>query len=201
MRMLFLIFVLLSIKCVTSQISAITQDGKKVILYPDKTWRYAEGEASSEVIRLSKIEIDTAGILRVFFTQGNQLLIISEGKIVTNDFQPIEIKYYDKYDGDEKLIGMLKSIKIVDTKISISYNDRYDGNEGKLKAIQFNKENIQIKYFDKYDMNELLLGKVKSIANRSEKITLEYNDRFDGSEGKLKKMKGQLTGIVVKYIE
>lgn len=201
MRILVLFFALYSGIIASAQISAITQDGRKVILYPDNTWRYTDGEAPSEVVKITKIEIDTAGSVRTYFSKGNQLLVMEAGKIISNDFQSIEIKYYDKYDGNEQLIGKIKALKIENTKIELNYNDRFDGNEGKLKSVQYNKENFQIKYFDKYDMNEKLLGKVKSIANRAEKISIEYNDRYDGSEGKLKRMKGQINGIIVKYLE
>ncbi|HEY4325621.1 MAG TPA: hypothetical protein VGN20_16615 [Mucilaginibacter sp.] len=116
----------------------------------------------------------------------------------------LSLTYYDEFDGQQNIIGKLKSIgsvkvtyysefdgfdnigklkSIGDTKIT--YYDRFDGgdNIGKLKSIGDTK----IAYYTEFDGFDNI-GKLKSIGNT--KIT--YYDRFDISQptGKIKSIDG-----------
>ena len=182
----------------SAQISAITQDGRKVILYSDHTWRYSDADATTNAEGLSKLEVDSNGSVWVYFSHAGKTLIMCNGKIISNEFQSVELKYNDRFDGFE---GKLKSVTTDGKKISFTYNDAVDRNEGKLKAIQCDDRRFNITYYDIFDGAFAPKGRVKSISTGSESVQFRYNDRYDGSEGKLKSITGSITGVIIRYLD
>lgn len=193
--LLFFFVILTSVSF--SQISAITQDGKKVLLYPDHTWRYSDGEVSVPAEGISRLEVDSTGRVWICFSHAGKTMIICDGKVVSNDFQSVEIKYNDRFDGFE---GKVKSVSTEGQSVSFTYNDAIDKNEGKVKTIQCGDQKFTITYYDIFDGTYAPKGRVKAISSGSGAVQFKYNDRFDGSEGKLKSITGSIPGVLIKYL-
>lgn len=223
LRICILLAALICSQLLPAQISAITQEGKKVILFDDFSWKYADGETTGKHW-VKRIDIDSSKTVTVHFHFSNKPFSLNNGNLLLNFklFAPntsydyydqyndlnsgklrrintgelsIKFEYYDQYSDSSS--GKIKSITQGDEKITFKYYDFFENiNAGKLKSMSTEAEKFEFEYYDRfYDMNS---GKLKSISGKGSKLHFEYYDRFNNlNSGKLKRMEGNLPDIQI----
>jgi hypothetical protein len=205
MRNYFLIILSLNIYSIFySQVSAITQDGEKVILYNDYTWRYADGNhVQNDKSDIRKIEVDSYGMVKVEFSVKGERIVFYDGKLFFNNIGQTRLEYHNN-SFFAKTIGKIKQADFGDLSIEFEYHQNfiYDKSEGKIKSIEFGDEKLSFEYhensFFKYSV-----GKIKSISKDRQTVNFEYhqNSIYPENEGKLKEIKGEIPGIRIRYLD
>jgi hypothetical protein len=181
-----------------SQISALTQNGEKVILYNNYTWRYADNENIQDKLAITNIYFDSLNIARIEFSLAGSYIDFADGRILYNGLQLNEINYYDFTDLDKALEGKIKSLSVGPEIIKFIYYDSFiidTKSIGKLKSISLGSYKITFAYYD--FMDNTIEGKIKSISSDDNKVRFEYYDMMSMDRnliGKLKKISGELPG-------
>jgi len=205
MRKLLLILLCLNVYSIFySQVSAITQDGQKVILFDDFTWQYAENE--NEHIRksgIAKIDVDSYGMVKVEFIINGDRVVFYDGKLFFHSIGESKLEYHNN-SFFAKSVGKIKEADFGDLSIKFEYHQNfiYEQSEGKIKKIEFGDKEISFEYHEIsfYKQSE---GKLKSIIKDGKTVYFEYhqNSIYPENEGKLKEIKGEIPGIRIRYID
>ena len=219
-----LLAILFLSQTLSAQISAITQDGRKVILHDDHTWKYADIETGADEYWIKRIDIDSSKTVHIHFRFSHKPFSLKDGALILNFnlFSPnTSYDYYDRFNnlnsgklkwinnGSERLTfdyydqysdsssGKIKCLSNGKEKITFNYYDFYEGiNAGKLKRMSYGQEKLEFDYYDRfYNLNS---GKIRRISGAGGKINFEYFDQYnDMNSGKLKRMEGSIPGISV----
>ena len=197
------LFFIASLTCrVIGQIPAYTEDGQKVYLYENFTWRYADNEYKENVESgIRKIEVREDGLVKIDFMINQRLLTFWNGKIYYNDLQPSEIEYHtNSYFA--KSVGNIKKILLNKLTISFEYHENpiFKHSEGKIKSVKIGNKEYAFDYYEN-DFFEKTVGKLKAISCEHNSVEFEYhqNTFYPETDGKLKKIEGSIPGVKIRF--
>ncbi len=173
-----------------AQKNATTNDGKKVILYDNGTWKYVDNQTNNDYKSIFNLTIKNEITLSI--CNG---LIINFGNNLGGSIEYIDNGYQNA--GKIKKIGNM-TIEYIDNgnqnagkvkkigNLTIEYISGGYQNAGKVKKIG----NLAIEYIDNGYQNA---GKLKRIGN----VTVEYISGGYQNAGKIKKVNGSNPNIVM----
>jgi len=205
MKNILLIFLTLNIYSIFyGQVSAITQDGEKVILYNDYTWRYADDESRQiEKSGINKIDVDSYGMVKIEFMINGSRVVFYDGKLFFHSIGQSRLEYHNN-SFFTKSVGKIKEADFGDLSIEFEYHQNFifDKSEGKIKKIEFGNEDISFEYHE-ISFYTHSVGKLKSISKNGKTVSFEYhqNSIYPENEGKLKEIKGEIPGIRIRYLD
>ncbi len=205
MKRLLAILILIKISVFSiGQISAITEDGQRVILFNDFTWKYADKEENhSKESGISKIDIGSDGLVRIDFWINGERMSFYDGKVFFGHVQPGKIEYHQNTIFPKSL-GKIKEIDFHNISISFEYhhNSAFPKSEGKISSISFGNTSYEFEYHRNSIFPESE-GKVKTISSGRYSVNFEYhqNSSFPETVGKLKEISGEIPGVKIRYLE
>jgi hypothetical protein len=186
------------------QVRATTEDGRKVILYDNFSWKYADDdEIPKSVTGINRIEVDSNGLVRVDFMADRHRISFFDGKVFFNNMQEIKLEYYTN-SFFAKSVGKIKEISFNNITVEFEYhqNSIFKESEGKIKEISIGNQAYQFEYHQNSYFAKSV-GKLKEISSGSYSVEFEYyeNPIYPETEGKLKEIKGEIPGIRILYLD
>jgi hypothetical protein len=215
MKQLILILAFLNIySFFFSQATAITRDGRKVILYDDFTWRYADEEHGNhdhgnrdrdpdQKSWIKDIDVDSYGMVSVEFRVKGERIVFYDGKLIFDNIGQVRLEYHNN-SFFTKSVGKIKRADFGDLSIEFEYHQVpiFDKSEGKIKTIRFGDQELDFEYHQNSFFTKSV-GKVKNISSGMQTVNFEYdqNSFYPENEGKLKEISGEIKGIGIRYID
>jgi hypothetical protein len=202
---IFFVLVLMNLSFLLyCQVRATTEDGRKVILYDNFTWKYAEDDERPKFATgINRIEVDSNGLVRIDFWADKQRISFFDGKVFFNNMHEIKLEYYtNSYFA--KSVGKIKEISFKNLSAAFEYHENsiFKDSEGKLKEISIGNQIYEFEYHQNSYFTKSV-GKLKEISSGNNSVEFEYyeNSIYPETEGKLKEIKGEIPGIRILYLD
>jgi len=205
MKRWLIIFICINLyPMIFAQVTAITEDGRKVYLYNDFTWSYyQDNQHNNKNDGIREITVFYDGMIRVEFGVKGCHIALFDGKLYYKNITNASFEYHNN-SYFAKSVGKIKKANFGDLSIEFEYhqNTIFTKSEGKIKSIKMGKDEILFEYHE-ISFFEKSEGKLKSISKNGNAVTFEYfqNSIFPETEGKLKEISGEIPGIEIKFEE
>jgi hypothetical protein len=205
MKRIFFVLVLMNLSFLLyCQVRATTEDGRKVILYHNFSWKYADDDERPKFTTgITRIEVDSNGLVRIEFWADKHRISFFDGKVFFNNMQEIKLEYYTN-SFFTKSVGKIKEFLFNNITVAFEYhqNSIFKESEGKIKELSIGNQVYEFEYHQNSFFIKSV-GKLQKISSGSNSVEFEYyeNSIYPETEGKLKEIKGEIPGIRILYLD